>query len=93
MKSVFIIAHLNIANSLERIAVTEKAIESARESLRVEKLKYDTGAGTSQDVIDAQTAMLRAETDFFQAIFDRDAAIAYLKKAIGEEEYESEVGK
>jgi outer membrane protein len=81
-------AHLTIANVLERIEVTEKAIESARESLRVEKLKYDTGAGTSQDVIDAQTALLRAETDYYQATFDRDAAIAYLKKATGEDEYE-----
>jgi outer membrane protein len=81
-------AHLSIANALERIEVTEKAIESARESLRVEKLKYDTGAGTSQEVIDAQTALLRAETDYYQAIFDKDAAVAYLKKAVGEDEYD-----
>jgi outer membrane protein len=86
-------AHLTIANALERIEVTEKAIDSARESLRVEKLKYDTGAGTSQEVIDAQTAMLRAEANYYQAIFDRDAAVAYLKKAIGEDEYDPEVGK
>jgi outer membrane protein len=86
-------AHLTIANALERIEVTEKAIESARESLRVEKLKYDTGAGTSQEVIDAQTAMLRAESDYYQAVFDRDAAIAYLKKATGEDEYDVKVGK
>ena len=57
-------AHLSIANALERIEVTGKAIESARENLRVEVLKYDTGAGTSTDVIDARTAMLRAEADY-----------------------------
>ena len=86
-------AHLNIANAHERIEVTTKAIESARESARVEALKYDTGAGTSTDVIDAQTALLRAETDNYQALFDRETALAYLKKAVGEDEYDGEVRK
>ncbi len=86
-------AHLNIANALERIEVAQKAIESARENLRVELLKYGTGAGTSQDVIDAQTALLRTETDYHQAVFDRETAIAYLKKAVGEDGYGGEEGK
>lgn len=84
-------AHLSIANAQERIDVTRMAIESARESLRVELLKYETGAGTNTDVLDAQTASLRAETDYCQALFDKEAAIAYLKKAIGEDEYNEEV--
>lgn len=78
-------ACLTIDNSRERIEVTERAIESARENLRVELLKYDTGAGTTTDVIDAQTAMLRAETDFYQAAYDKEVAIALLRKATGEE--------
>jgi outer membrane protein len=86
-------AHLNIANATERIDTAEKAIESARESLRVERLKYETGAGTTTDVIDAQTALSRAEADYYQALFDKAAAIAYLKKAIGEDEYDEEVQK
>ena len=86
-------AHLHIANAHERIEVTTKAIESARENVRVESLKYDTGAGTSTDVIDAQTALLRSETDYYQAIFDRETALAYLKKAVGEDEYDGEVRK
>lgn len=86
-------AHFRISNALERIEVTEKAIESARENLKVETLKYDTGAGTGTDVIDAQTALLRAETDHCQALFDREIAFACLKKAIGEDEYDGEVVK
>jgi outer membrane protein len=86
-------AHLNIANARERIEVTRKAIESARENVRIELLKYDTGAGTSTDIIDAQTAILRAETDYYQALFDRETALAFLKKAIGEDEYDGEVRK
>jgi outer membrane protein len=86
-------AHLHIANAHERIEVTQKAIESSRENMRIELIKYDTGAGTSTDIIDAQTALLRAETDYYQALFDRETAIAYLKKAIGEDEYDGEARK
>ena len=86
-------AHFTIANAKERIAVTERAMESARENLRVELLRYDTGAGASTDVIDAQTALLRAEADACQALFDKETAIAYLRKAIGDEGYEEEAGK
>jgi outer membrane protein len=86
-------AQLNITNARERIEVTQRAIESSRENVRIELLKYDTGSGTSTDIIDAQTALLRAETDYYQALFDRETAIAYLKKAIGEDEYDGEVRK
>jgi outer membrane protein len=86
-------AYLGIANARERIEVTRKAIESARESLRVELLKYETGAGTNTDVIDAHTAFLRAETDHYQALFDKETAVAYLKKAVGEDEYDEEAQK
>jgi outer membrane protein len=86
-------AHLNIENGQERIEVTRKAIDSARENLRVELLKYDTGTAMSQDVIDAQTALLRAETDYYQADFDKETAIAYLRKAIGEDSVDVEAKK
>ena len=86
-------AHLNIANALERIEVTGKAIDSAQENVRIELLKYDAGAGTSTDVIDAQIDLLRAEIDHYQALFDRETALASLKKAVGEDEYDGEVRK
>ncbi len=78
-------AYLGILNAEERVEVANKGIESAVENLRVELLKYDTGAGMSQDVIDAQTVLLRAETDRFQAIFDREISVAFLMKAIGKD--------
>lgn len=83
-------AHLNIRNAQERIEATRKAIDSAQETLRIERLKYDSGKGTSTDVIDAQTALLRAETDYYQALYDKDIAVAALQKAMGEERYGKE---
>jgi outer membrane protein len=78
-------AHLGIENTGMRIDVAEKAIESAKENVRVEQLRYQAGAGTSTDVLDAQTALLRAETDYYQALYDRAIAEALLRKAVGEE--------
>jgi len=78
-------AYIHIENARERIDVSIAAVETARETLRIELLKFETGAGTSTDVIDAQTALLRAETDYNQAVFDNNIAVASLRKAIGDE--------
>lgn len=78
-------AYINIENADKRIEVAKKAIEAARENLRIEMLKYEIGAGTSTDVIDARTAMLRAETDYYQAVYDKRMAIVSLRKAVGDD--------
>lgn len=78
-------AHLGIENASKRINATEKAVVSAGENLRIEQLRYKTGAGTSTDVIDAQEVLLRAETDYYQARYDKSIALAALRKALGED--------
>ena len=80
-------AHLNIAHARERTEVARKTIESARENARIENLKYQTGAGTNTDYLDAQTDLLRTEADYYRAFFDEEAARASLRKAIGETGY------
>jgi outer membrane protein len=77
-------ALLSIVSAGERVSVARKAIVSAQEAARVERLKYETGAGTSTDVLDAQTALLRAETDSYQATYDKVVGLALLKKTMGE---------
>jgi len=81
-------AHFGIENADARISETLAAIDTANENLRIERLKYRTGGGTSADVLDAETVLLRAETDYYQALFDKAAAIASLKRAMGEGSYE-----
>lgn len=81
-------SYLNIENTQKRIEVSEKAVETAKENLRIEVLRYETGSGTSTDVIDSLTALLRAETDYLQAIYDKKIAIASLRRVIGEDMYE-----
>jgi outer membrane protein TolC len=76
-------AILDVDSSSERVKATEKAIEQARESLRIETLKYNLGAGTITDVLDAQTALLVTETNYYRALADFRTALARLKLAVG----------
>jgi outer membrane protein len=78
-------ASLSLENAGERVAVTGEAIRSAGEALRIERLKYETGAGTNADVLDARAALLRAQADSCQALYDREVALAALRKAMGED--------
>lgn len=77
----------NIGNAKERVFISLSSVESARENLRVERLRYEAGTGTSTEVIDAQASFLRAETDHHQAQYDYNIAQASLKKAVGEDAY------
>jgi len=77
-------AQTTIVNADERIIVSEKAVSSAREQVRIEDLRYRSGDNTSTDVINAEAALIRSRSDHYQARFDRYVAVAFLKKATGD---------
>ena len=74
----------DIASFRERAAALEKSIAQARESLRIEHQKYELGKGMIVDVLDAQNALLDAETTYHQAAAGLRTALARLKLATGE---------
>lgn len=78
-------AHANLTSALERLTSTGKAIELAQESLRIEQEKYALLRGTAQDVLDAQSALLDAQTNQIRALADANTAAAQLALATGEE--------
>jgi len=77
-------AVINVNTSHQRIKATEKAIEQATESLRIEQEKYDLGKGAIVDVLDAQSALLESQTSYYRAMADYNVAQAQLKLATGE---------
>ncbi len=76
-------AVLNVGSARERVKATETAIEQAKESLRIEREKYDLGKGAIVDVLDAQSALLDSQTNYYRALADYNVALAQLKLAIG----------
>lgn len=74
----------NIESTRARIGVTEKAVEMAKESLRIEREKYDLGKGAIVDVLDAQSALLGSQMNYYRALADYNTAIAQFRLAVGE---------
>jgi outer membrane protein TolC len=68
----------------QRIAVAAQAISQAEENLRINENRYRENVGTGTDVIDAQTLLTQTRTDYDQALFDYQVAIARIRKAAGE---------
>lgn len=77
-------AKANLDAAFERIMSAEATVEMARESLRIEEQKYELGRGTVVDLLDAQSALLDAETNAVKALADANSAAAQLAWATGE---------
>ncbi len=78
-------AVLNTRSSLQRVKTASGVIEQARESLRIEREKYDLGRGSIIDVLDAQSALLDAQTRQAKALAENNTAMAQLRLAKGED--------
>ncbi len=77
-------ASLNVETARQRVDVTHKSIVEAEESLRIEREKYNLGKGTIVDVLDAQSALLTAQTSYYRTLRDYNTALVELRLATGE---------
>ncbi len=76
-------ATLDVLSSIARFQATAKSVEQARESLRIESLKYELGKGSITDVLDANTALIQAETSNCRACIEYHISKARLRLATG----------
>lgn len=76
-------AYLSVNESREKIAVAEKALDQARESMRLAEVRYKAGVSTQVELFDAQTALTQAETNHVNAVYDYYTAMARLEKSVG----------
>ena len=77
-------AVLNINSSSERVLATGKSIEQAKESLRIEREKHAYAKGSVTDVLDAQSALLEAQMNYYRSLADYKIAHAQYRLAAGE---------
>ncbi|MCZ6493423.1 MAG: TolC family protein, partial [Planctomycetota bacterium] len=78
-------AVLDLKASEPRIQAARRAVQLAEESLRVEREKFAQGRGTSNDLLLAEGALLRARTELAVALADSQIALAALNFALGED--------
>ncbi len=76
-------AYLNMKEAEKLISVTEQGIENSKESFRIAQVKYNEGIATNTEVIDAQSALIEAETNHLNALYDYNTNRAALIKAMG----------
>jgi outer membrane protein len=76
-------AVITVTEAAERIGATDKAIEAARENLRLAQGRYDAGVGTILDLTDAQLSLTNAEADNVTALTDYHVGLATLERVVG----------
>lgn len=76
-------AYLDVKSGWELIRASKKALEAARENLRLAWGRYQAGVGTIIEVTDAQVQFSQADLKFVQALYDYRVFEAKLDKAIG----------
>jgi outer membrane protein TolC len=76
-------AYLQLLSAIHRVKVAEKAVEQAKENLRLQRLRYKEGVGTATEVTDAVVLVTRAETNYWSALYERRKAEARLFYSMG----------
>jgi outer membrane protein TolC len=67
------------------IITVRKAIEQAKENLRISQERYKEQISTSTDVLDAQTLLSRTMTNYYNALYDFKISKASLSRALSME--------
>jgi outer membrane protein TolC len=75
-------AFSNLQSNLQNVSTATGALEQARESLRLARLRFQAGVGTQTEVIDAETALTQAEGNRVEAILDYNRALANLQRSV-----------
>lgn len=76
-------ALLGLEEAEENIPTTRKAVEQARENLRVMRKRYKAQVTTMTEVLDAQTMLTEARMNYFHALYSHHLAKARLERALG----------
>jgi outer membrane protein len=74
---------LDLSTSRASIDLAERSLEAARENVRVARARYKEGVISSSELLDAETALLRAGLDLTASLTGQRVAEARLDRAVG----------
>ncbi len=77
-------AFLTLLSTSEQIESAKTAIESAEESLRLSRLRFQAGVGTQTEVISSETALTTARGNLSSSIIQYNLALVRLRRAVNE---------
>jgi len=76
-------AYLIVKEAEKQIPVTKKSIEQAEENYRINRERYQEQVATSTEVLDAQTILTRAKSDYANALGIYHISQARLERVMG----------
>jgi len=76
-------ASINYENALKTLESQKENQDLAGNIARVTKIKYEQGVGSNIEVIDAESSLKQAQTNYYNALFDAMVAKVDLDKAYG----------
>jgi outer membrane protein len=76
-------AFLTLQTAYRTIGLQDTNRSAAREQLQLATQRYRVGSGTFFELLDAQVAALRAESDYVNANYDYHKALSALEAAVG----------
>ncbi|GAB4135720.1 MAG: TolC family protein [Bacteroidia bacterium] len=77
------ITRVNLQNSSASLEAQKANMELAQSVYDVAKKKYDQGVGSNLEVINAETSLKEAQTNYFNALYDAVVAKVEYDKAMG----------
>jgi len=77
------IAFLHLEQAEKRIIVNETAIKHAEENYRINQARYQSQVATSTDVLDAQTLLAEAMSNYYHSVYGYRIAMAAVDRASG----------
>ncbi len=75
-------AYYTLNANQENIDTASQSVELATESLRLSRLRFQAGAGTQTDVINAQSSLTTARGNLLTAIIDYNQSYVQLQRAV-----------
>jgi len=76
-------AYYNLDAARQEIEVARAAIAQAQDSLRINQVRYDGGLTTITDLLGAEEATRRSQTDYWEAVYRFHTSYANLELASG----------
>ncbi|MDX9857039.1 MAG: TolC family protein [candidate division Zixibacteria bacterium] len=76
-------AYLDIEQLKQQQSVSQENVAAAEEDLKITQEKYNLGAATILDLLDAQVSLKTAQVGLIQAEFDLNLAVSRLEAALG----------
>jgi outer membrane protein TolC len=76
-------AYLVLQEAESQIAVSKIVIEQAEENFRISEARYKERVARATEVLDAQTLLTRAKSEYANALGDYNISYARLQRAIG----------